>query len=93
VYVLSKLLFNFALEYAISKVQEKKVGLNLNATHQILVYVDDVDSHNIYKLHTRKATGISQKYNTCGAKRETTLVFFLELTKHRLQERKRHRIP
>jgi hypothetical protein len=43
------LLFNFALGYAIRRVQENQGGLKLNGIHQVLAYDDD---DNIVKENT-----------------------------------------
>ena len=37
------LLYNFALEYAISEVQGTILGMDVNGTHQVLAYADDVN--------------------------------------------------
>jgi len=40
---LLSVLFNFALEYVMRRVQVNQDGLKLNVTHQLLAYVDDVN--------------------------------------------------
>ena len=62
---LSPLLFNFALEYAIKRVQVNKDGLKLNGTHQLLVHSDDVNilagcAHTV-KENTEALTVVSKE--------------------------------
>jgi hypothetical protein len=61
--VLSPLIFNFILGYAIRKAKESQVGVELNRTHQLLVYADD-DNISIMKenaeilLHASRDAGL-----------------------------------
>ena len=41
--ILSPLLFNFTLEYAVRKVQETRLGRDMHGTHQVLAYENDVN--------------------------------------------------
>jgi len=55
---LSPLLFNFALEYTIRRVQVNKDGLKLNDTHQILAYADTERKHTY-------STGKRKSFSSC----------------------------
>jgi hypothetical protein len=62
---LSPLIFIFNLEYPIRKVQENRMGLKLNGTHQLLVYADDVnqlgDSIDTIKRNTETSIDASKE--------------------------------
>jgi hypothetical protein len=52
------LLFNFALAYAMRKVQENQGGFQFSGTHQILVCADDVNMLADYINTIRKSTEV-----------------------------------
>jgi len=60
---LTPLLFKFALEYAIRKIQESKKGLKLNGIHELLVYADDVKllGGNIHEKNTETSVLTSKQ--------------------------------
>ena len=57
-YALTPLLLNFALEYAIRRVQVNQGGLKLNGTHHLLVYAKDFDILDV-SVHTVKEIAIA----------------------------------
>jgi hypothetical protein len=76
---LSPLLFIFALEYAIRKVQEDQVGLKLNGTYQLLAYADDV---NLLRDNTDTIKKNTETF--IDASKEVGLEVNIEKTKCRL---------
>jgi hypothetical protein len=77
------LLFNFALEYAITKVEEKQVGMKLNGTHQILVCAVYINllTHNINTTQKNTETLIGT-YKKVGLKVNSDRTKYMLTTGH-----------
>ena len=82
---LTPLLFYFASEYAIRRVQVKQDGLKLNGTHQLLAYAGDV---NILggSIHTLKENA----YALVAATREIGLEVNADETKYMVMSREQN---
>ena len=77
---MSPLLFNFALGYAIKRVQINLDGLKLNGTHQLLVHADDINilvgSIHTIKKNTQALAFASKKTGLeVNADRTTTWLY------------------
>jgi hypothetical protein len=60
---LSPLLFNFALEYAIRRVQANQEGFKLNGIHQLVVYADDINimGGSVHAIKNTEAVVVASK--------------------------------
>jgi ribosomal protein S2 len=78
------LLFNFALEYAIRKVQENQVGLTLNRTHQLLVCDDDMNllGDNIDTIRKKKQKLLNDASKEVGLEVNTEKTEYMLLSCH-----------
>jgi hypothetical protein len=75
------LLFNFALEYVIKKIQENEEGLEFNGMHQLLAYAaaDDILSKNMKTIKR----ALLETIRDVGSELDTAKTEYMFVSHHR----------
>ena len=95
---LSPLLFNFAFDCAIRRVQVNQNGLKLNGTHQFLTYADDVNKlggsvHTLKKNTESLIDASKENGREVNAHKTKYMTEFLEQKAERIHSMKMDNCP
>ena len=77
------LLFNFGLKYAIRKIQGTNLGLDMNGTHQVLAFVDDVNLKDDIRTMERSVNVLLNACKYVGLAVNTRKTKYMEVGRHR----------
>jgi hypothetical protein len=81
---LSLQLYNFALAYAMRKVQENNLGLDMNGINQVLAYADDVNLIGDDTRSTERNAGVLLNvYKDIGLAVNIGKIKYMEIGRHR----------
>jgi hypothetical protein len=71
------LLFNFALEYTIRNVQGNQEVLEMNGTHPVLVFTDDVNMLDKYHKKHRSSVRVYREVGVELTQRRLSILLYL----------------